>query len=255
MTVDLRDYLASGYFLSRHAGLHDCTGIELRRVTLAHDHAQRRFFPQSWTLSWCNETHEERVAQAAVFGIAEVELERVIAWADEAFDSAFGAWDAFFSLEAARDAARSFLRNAVDVELWGVGLHRSLVNAFCAASAPPPQQPGYAPMGASATHIATCVRPAPLADGGAVLGHEILVPEVGCSFNSPESLHVGEQASFQKAGVVPNEHGLIDSFDQALACCKLMERDPTQERALGTGWLPWLIVRYPLEGSRSPGQG
>jgi hypothetical protein len=245
MTVDLRDYIASGYFLSRHAGLHDCTAIELRRVTLAHDHTQRRFFPGTWTLSWCSETREERLAEAAVFGIADADLERVIAWADAAFDSVFGAWDAFFALDAARDAGRSFLRNAADVELWGLGLHRSLVSAFCAASAPPPQQPGHAPVGASAIHIATCVRPAPLASGGTVLGHEVLIPDLGCCLNSPESLHVDERTWFERAGVIRNEHGLIDSFEEALACCKLVECDATQERGLDTGWLPWLIVKYP----------
>jgi hypothetical protein len=247
MTVDLRDYVASGYFLSRHTGLHDCTGVELRRVTLAHDHTQRRFFPQTWALSWCSETREERLAEAAVFGIAEGELSRVIAWADRAFDSVFGAWDAFFALDAARNAARAFLRNAADLELWGVGLHRSLVSAFCETTAPPPQQPGYAPVGATAIHIATCVRPAPLADGGTVLGHEVLIAEAGCSFNSPESLHGDERAWFQKAGAVRNQHGLIDSFDEALACCKLIESAARQEGALCTGWLPWLLVSYALD--------
>jgi hypothetical protein len=155
MTVHLPDYVASGYFLSRHTGLHDCTGIELRRVTLAHDHTQRLFFPQTWALSWCSETPEDRLAEASVFRITEKELERVMAWADDAFDTAFGAWDAFFTLDTARDAARSLLRHA-------------------------------------------------------------------------------------------HEHGLVDSFDEALAACKLIERDPVREHALGTGWLPWLLVRYPL---------
>jgi hypothetical protein len=242
MPTHLPDYVASGYFLSRYAGLHDCTGIELRRVTLAHDHSQRRFFPQTWALSWTSDPHDERLAEAAVFGITEKDLQRVTAWADHGFDSIFGAWDAFFTLDGARDAAHSFLRNASDLELWGVGLHRSLLNAFCGASAPPPQQPGYAPVGASAIHVAACVRPAPLADGGTILGYEILIPEAGSSFNSPESLHLDERALFRRAGVVQNEHGLVDSFDEALACCKLIERDTPHE----TGWLPWLIVRYEL---------
>lgn len=43
MPIDLPDHVASGYFLSRYAGLHDCTGTELRRVPLAHDQSQRRF--------------------------------------------------------------------------------------------------------------------------------------------------------------------------------------------------------------------
>ena len=38
------------------------------------------------------------------------------------------------------------------------------------------------------------------------------------------------------AGVVPNEHGLIDSFDEALACCRLIGPDRSQERHPSTGW-------------------
>jgi hypothetical protein len=246
MTAHLQDYVASGYFLSRHVGVRDCTGIELRRVSLAHDHSQHRFFPESWTLSWCSETPEQRIQEAAVFGIAEGDLDEVMAWADRSFGSVFGAWDAFFTLDDARAAARSFVRNAVGLELWGVGLHRTLVSAFCKRSAPPPQKPGYAPVGASAIHVAACVRSAPLSDGGTVLGHEILIASVGCSFNSPESLHIDERELFRDAGLVPNTHGLIDSFDEALACCQFLEADASEDRDERAGFLPWLLVRYSL---------
>lgn len=242
--VDLRNYVAAGYFLSRHAGAHDCTGLELRRITMAHDHSQRRFFPGTWALPWCGGTREQRIEEAAVFGIAEEDLDEVMAWADRSFGVVFGAWDVFFMLDDARVAAHTLLPHATGLELWGVGLHRSLVSAFCEASAPPPQQPGFAPMGASGIHIATCVRPAPLAEDGLVLGHEILVNDVGCSFNSPASLHLDERRRLREAGVVPNEHGLIDSFDDALACCRVIEPAPGEARSPSTPWLPWLIVRY-----------
>jgi hypothetical protein len=244
--ADLRDYVAAGYFLSRHTGDRDCTGIELRKITLAHDHSQRRFFPESWTLSWCGESREQRVQSAAVFGITESELDEVIAWADQNFGSVFGAWEVFFTLDDARATARTILPHGADLELWGVGLHRSLVSAFCEASAPPPQQPSYAPVGASGIHIATCVRPAPIAEDGTVLGHEILIADIGCSFNSPESLHIDERERLGEGGVVPNEHGLIDSFDDALACCRMIEPAPAEARSPSTAWLPWLIVRYAL---------
>jgi hypothetical protein len=119
MAPNLRDYVAAGYFLSPYAGVHDCTGVELRRITLANDPSQRRFSPESWAVSWCSETREQRIESAAVFWIAEPELEQVMAWADQNFDSVFGAWDVLFTLDSAREAARSFLRNAADLELWG----------------------------------------------------------------------------------------------------------------------------------------
>jgi hypothetical protein len=246
MTADTRQYVSAGYFLSRWTGELDCTGLELRRVTLAHDHSPRRFFPESWTLSWCRETREERIDAAAIFGIAEADVDGVIAWADENFGSAFGAWDVFFTLADAQSAARAYLRNAPDVELWGVGLHRSLVGGFCTASEPPPQSPGFAPTGASGIHIATCARSAPLADGGSVLGHEVLIPEFGASFNSPESRHLDEVETFRAAGVLRNSVGLIDSFDDALAVCRHLDTHAAETEHQITGWLPWLIVRYPL---------
>jgi hypothetical protein len=246
MPKTVRDYLASGYFLSRQVEVADCTGAQLRRSTLAHDHSQRRFFPETWTLSWCREDQEQRLRQAELFGISPEDLERVMAWADQSFEEVFGAWNVFFTLDGARAAAHSFLQNASDLELWGVGLHRALADTFCQRSGPPPQQPGYAPVGASAIHLATCVRPAPLAEGGTVLGHEILISDVGCSFNSPESLHLDEQELFREANVLPNADGLIDSLDEALACCRLLERRSSETPAASAGWLPWLITRYSL---------
>jgi hypothetical protein len=246
--TDIRptDYVAAGYFLSCYAGIHDCTGGQLRRITMAHDHSQRRFFPESWTLSWCHETRERRIKDAAVFGIAQEGLEEVMAWADKNFGSVFGAWNVFFTQTDARAAARLFLQNATGLELWGVGLHHTLLPTFREMAALPPPQPGCSPEGASAIEIATCVHSAPLADGGAVLGHEILVADVGCSFNSPESLHMDEQEVLREAGVAPNPHGLIDSLDDAITCCKLFEPDGTDEQERSAGWLPWLIVRYQL---------
>ena len=41
---DARGDVAAGHFLSKWQDVHDCTGIELRRITLAGDHSQRRFF-------------------------------------------------------------------------------------------------------------------------------------------------------------------------------------------------------------------
>ncbi|MBF5041577.1 hypothetical protein FGE12_04205 [Aggregicoccus sp. 17bor-14] len=243
--VTLHEYVAAGYFLScestsRHGGL------DLRSVTLAHDHTRRRFFPATWALSWTRDSDEGRVEDAADFGIAAEELPRVMAWADESFGSAFGAWSVLFTLEDALHAARTFLQRAAGLELWGIGLHRSLVSTYCSATAPSPPAPGFAPEGASGFHEAACRRAAPLADGGAVLGHELLVEDVGCALNSPESRHRDERAALRAAGVVPNGNGLIDRFEDALACARALDvLEPPGPHTL-TGWLPWLVVRYPL---------
>lgn len=245
--TNVRDYVAAGYFLSRHTGARDCTGIELRRETLAADHSQRVFFPGAWALSWSHAGREEQVQKAAVFGIPESELDGVIAWADQSFDTVFGAWNVFFTLAEARAAARDKLGRAADLELWGAGLHRNLVSAYCEASKPPAPQPGTAPIGASGVYEAACTRSAPLAEGGVALGHEILIDDVGCAFNSPESLHLEERDFFRALGVVPNCLGLIDSFDDALACARQLDSQSASTPQQITGWRPWLIVRYPLQ--------
>ena len=91
----------------------------------------------------------------------------------------------------------------------------------------------------------TCLRLALLAEGGTVLGHEVLIAATGSSFNSPESMHVDEGELLREAGVVANEHGLIGSFSDALECCRLLGPEYGKE-AENTRWRPWLLVRYPL---------
>jgi hypothetical protein len=241
-----RNYVASGYFLSLWVETKNTLGFELRRVTLANDHSKRVFFPDAWALSWSQSQATERAAEAARFGIPPEDLPNVMAWADRGFNQTFGAWSAFFRLEEARAAAHSMLRRAEGLELWGAGLHRDLVAGYCEASTPPPSAPGFAPTGAGGAHIATCERARPLADGGAVLGHELLIEDIGCAFNSPESRHLNERAVHEAVGVIPNGLGLIDSLDDALACCKYLDAHAAEMSPQITGWLPWLMVRYAL---------
>jgi hypothetical protein len=234
-------HVAAGYFLSRVAGATDWTGTALRRISLAESHSARSFFPNSWALSWCNTTLEERSEQGAVFGIPKEEVPGLVAWADGAMGREFGAWRTFFTLECARAAAKRWLWRAADVELWGLGLKRELVSEYCRLAKPPPTAPG---VGASGTCVAVCERADHLAVGGTVLGYEILKEDRANSFESLESLHADEEALFREFGVVTNQAGLVDSFESALACCKELDTRWAKHPSELTGWLPWLIVKY-----------
>jgi hypothetical protein len=242
-TVGLDEYQSAGYFLSR---LVEPVRLGQRVITLGHDHSPRRFFPESWALSWCKEQPEHRVRNARQFGIAETDLGRVHAWADAAFGKAFGAWDVIFHIEDARSMARSFLAGAQGLELWGLGVRRSVLEELREGTEPPPQVPGYAPTGSSGVHLTT-VLGQPLAPGGTPLGHEPLIAEVGCSYNSPAALHLDEAAVWGRLGVRANEHGLIDSYDEALAGCREFASEEVAGPDPLSGWFPGLIVRYPLE--------
>ena len=80
-----------------------------------------------------------------------------------------------------------------------------------------------APTGVSGAHEAACTRSAPLAEGGVVLGHELLIDDLGCGFNSPVSLHFEERDLYRALGVVPSALGLIDSLDEARACAQYLD--------------------------------
>jgi hypothetical protein len=247
MTIDLGEFIAGGYFLSRHVGP-DWTGTPMRRVTLANGHTPRRYFPDDWTLSWCRQEREKRRAEAAGWGIDASDLDALTAWADGAFGVAFGAWNVLFTLDAARAVAHRWLARAPEVELWGVGLRRDLVRSYCAATAPPPPVPGYSPMGSGGTHLTACARGAPLAAGGTPLGFEVLFEDLGSTFQSPQSLHCDEEEIFRAVGVTPNGHGLLATCEDALACCRyLVAEEATSAHPFA--WFPWLLVAYPRSAS------
>lgn len=242
----LAQYLSAGYFLSR---LVDPVRPGQRVITLGHDHSPRRFFPETWALSWCKEQPERRVGHARQFGIAETDLGRVHAWADADFGKTFGAWDVIFSIEDARSMARRFLTGAEGLELWGLGVRRAVLEDLREGTEPPPQVPGYAPTGASGVHL-TAELGQPLAPGGTPLGHEPLIAEVGCSFNSPASLHLDEAAVWSRLGIRLNDLGLIDSYEEALAGCREFGSEKVAGPDALSAWFPGLIVRYPVESPR-----
>jgi hypothetical protein len=240
--VVLAEYLSAGYFLSR---LVDPVRPGHRAITLGHDHTPRRFFPESWALSWCKEPPERRIRNAQHFGIAEADLGGVHAWADAAFGKEFGAWDVIFRIEDARSMAGSFLAGVQGLELWGLGVRRSVLEELREGTEPPAHVPGYAPTGASGVHL-TAELGQPLAPGGTPLGHEPLIAEVGCSYNSPASLHLDEAAVWRRLGVQLNEHGLVDSYDGALAGCREFASEAVAGPDPLSGWFPGLLVRYPI---------
>jgi hypothetical protein len=233
-TVQLSDYAAAGFYLSRPTGTEECAGINLARRSLASDPSERAFFPDDWTLSWVRRDAAERAARAAVFGFGADQVDSIKEWAKRSFGVSFGLWRVIFSLDDARTIGQSALGACDGVELWGVGLHRSLVDAYCRDAAR-----------LSASGVCTAVRArGKLPEGGTILGHEVLFEELGASFSNPESRNLDEVAMFRKTGVAPNDDGLIDSFKDAKKCCRYLDEQAATSNV--KGWQPWLLVRYPL---------
>ena len=245
MAVDLRRYIVGGYFLSVPRPEPDPHAQMPRLVTLGADHSPRRFFPFASLMTWTSSDDAEVAAGAAPFRLDSALLQQARRWADEEFGQTFGAWHAIYSLAAARRMAATFLRQAEELELWGVGLPISLVGRFLKQSTPAPSPPGYAPIGTGAVHDMVARR-RPVAGGGTPLGHEILCYEM-VDFQSVESRHGDPSDVLARTRVQPNDLGLIDTL--AAARRVAVATDPTLGLRGGwqrTDWMPWLVVRYRL---------
>src|SRR4051812_17945305 len=111
-----------------------------------------------------------------------------------------------FSLAVAREVRRTFFGANDPVEIWGLGLHSSLLGIFEELAAPPTPHAGFAPVGAGGVY-AIVTRARTVLPDGSPLGHELLTYDG--SFNSAASLHFDEEKLFLDGGVTTNRHGLI----------------------------------------------
>ena len=125
-----------------------------------------------------------------------------------------------------------------------MSLPAELLQTLLPEAAPPPQQEGYAPAGETGLYEVAKTR-TPLAEGGRLLGFELLNIDVGlicCSW-----ICNGLERHFHDhSGLTPNSHGLISEIEDALRACEEISRGEIgAEPGL---WLPCGIVLY---GDRS----
>ncbi len=239
--IRIADHIVAGYYLVRIANRPEYVSAELmpdRILSISDDICNS--FPDTWVIDWTSENIEERIERASEFAIPAANLEKVVSWGTKTFSKAFAWPNVFYSVDNARAARTQFLSHLDDIVLIGLGLHKLNVDQFLSASKPPPQQPGFAPVGATGVfEIAS--RRDNLAENGRSLGYELLVAQHGlltCSW-----LCNGLEKTFsENIGVRPNTHGFISSFEEASRCIKYMS-----DAAVGAEpglWLPWLIVKY-----------
>lgn len=240
--MDHGGYISGGYYLTRRVPRRENMRPELMpEQVLSASGCVCDFFPNTWAIAWTTDSVEERSAQAAQFGLDEAQLPGVIEWATAGFGEEFGWPNAFYSLDAARAAQARFLQGSRDVVLFGLGLQAAHAERFVEYTRPEPPKPGCAPVGV--TGIVQCVSAGRrIEPGGARGGFELIATylfgALSCSW-----LCNGLEAVFaERAGVRPNAHGFIETFDQAERCRELIEREEVPaEPGL---WLPWLVTIY-----------
>ena len=197
--------------------------------------------PDSWAIEWAKVEDAERVERAARVGISSGVLPKVIEWATEHFDGGGFAWpNVFLDLEVAREFQRRFLTGSI--RLLQISLPQNLVESFLSMAGPPPQQPGYAPVGATGVYEALSARN-PLTDRSGVRGFEVLGYDSAGRFESfrGNGLETELQHVFN---IQFNQWGLIEDEATALQCAEYAN-DP-QVSTCATVWHPWLIVEHSL---------
>ena len=83
----------------------------------------------------------------------------VIEWATNSFQTVFGWPNAFYTLDAALAARAEFLAKDLDVNVFGLGLHRDDTERFLSEAKPEGKKPGCSQAGE--TGIYECVKRSP----------------------------------------------------------------------------------------------
>jgi hypothetical protein len=225
------DYVGGPLFLVK-------PGDRLPPGELTVSHCLAAVAPDTWAIEWVAMSDPDRTAAAARCGIAEDQLPAVVPWATERFANGFAWPHAFLDIGAAQEFRHRFLPAAF--RLLQIALPEHLVPSFLALAAPPPQQPCYAPTGASSAYEALRMPRLGLASGERrgfeVLGYE----RHGGTFHSFRCNYF--ERDFAKLGAAFNRWGLIDDEAVALKCAEC-----SSNPELGTcadAWHPWLVVEH-----------
>jgi hypothetical protein len=239
---DREMFVSAGFYIVRTIPRPDYTDPRLipdRVVTVSSCIGE--FAPDTWCIEWSNDSEAERVATAKHFGLGEQQMYCLISEMTEAFDIEFGWPNVIWNIEFARSIAKSFLADTPDVRIIELGLQNEYIEAFCRGREPE-QHAGFAPVGRQGIHQAI-LRMQPIERTDLSLGFEPLLSddELSCSW-----LCNGlETAVAEDLQILPNDHGLIGTFEEAKAAVAYIGRDEVgAEPGL---WLPWLIIDHSVE--------
>jgi hypothetical protein len=246
METQLSDFISAGFLVTREVDRPSYVSAELlpARIVSASG-CIASFVPDTWCIEWTNDTQESRIEDAGAFGLESQDLKEIIEWVTPRFDKSIRWPNVIIDLETAEELVCRFLRNLAHVKVLELCLHQSMVQEFCQEAEPPPQQPGFAPNGRQGVHEVILKEKLPT-QNGYFLGFEPLVFDysLSCSWLCNSLDTQVEQA----LGIKPNQHGLIDSFDEAVKSVEYISRDEVgAEPGL---WLPWLVIDHTKRGQR-----
>ena len=152
-------------------------------------------------------------------------------------DGHFGWPNEFFSLRAAREFGIRFLGAAQRSRIVGMSLAMDVAAAFLREEAPQERHDG--------SGVWTVLkRGVPLAQGGSLLGFDVLGAEYGGWFHT-FCCNGLEQEFNEKLGITFNEYGLIDDYSRAVTACEYTNRDDVGAEPVA--WYPFRVDDRPVK--------
>lgn len=244
MDIDLSEYMAGGYFITKYADRPEYLDAGLlpeRLVSLSECIGSSVQIYWGWDL----DKHRQEALQ---FGILSEKLNEFAAWILGKGRTDIDFPGVFYSIEAARRFVAEFLPVKDGLLIIGIALPESLVDGFLNDN----QQTVYNAntqeyiQETYGINLALSERK-PLPPNGEILGFEV----VSYYYNLDHSwLCSGlERDMHQKFGIRPGQYGLIETFEDANRVHEwILEGEAKGEhRGEPEPYYPWLIARYPLE--------
>jgi len=239
MTVfDSSDYIVGGYFLTHAVPRPDYLDADLipERIVSVSE-SITTILQAYWGTAM--EHNRDKVVN---FGIPAEKHYEFINWSRSNED--VGHPNTFFSLDAARFFVQRFIPNTDKLLLLGAALHKELVADFLEQS----KQVVFDPIREIYVH-SDYATPKVLKrrehppTGGETLGYELLGYDAGFWSWLRNGL---EKDAYLHYGVRPNQHGLIDEYEQALHVHKWIksEQQNGSMKVEPIPYAPWMLIRY-----------
>jgi hypothetical protein len=246
MGIDLSDYVAGGYFVLKYGNqlpyASDTGLLPEKLISISPCISEKLEVFWGWNL-------EQYPHVKHNFGILHEKYAAFHEWSITADADSYG----IYNISDARYAISEFFPTDPDILLIGVGLHHELVDDFLTYKPYPDEHPNYVLFESPDSdnfrkntlkdHFVN--KKVALEIEGNILGFELM------SFFGAWShswLCSGlEKDMHELFGIRPNQHGLIDSYEDAKKVHDWIAEDKMQgTRSEPEPYYPWLIVQYPL---------
>jgi hypothetical protein len=171
----MTEFISAGFIVTRPIARPSYASADLLPdLIVSASPCLANFIPDTWCIEWTQDGLQSRIEKAEVFGLDSSGLTEVTAWVTAKFDDSVAWPNVLMNIEVARQFVNIFLNSLSDVRILELALHRSHIDQFCQKAEPPPQQPGFAPIGRQGVHEAI-LKTTPPTNGGRILGFEPLV--------------------------------------------------------------------------------